>query len=58
MDERAGPPILITGASGTLGQALAGACRLRGLHQPGMTHLALSSEEWYFLAGDSDWQWT
>jgi dTDP-4-dehydrorhamnose reductase len=26
------PPILITGATGTLGQALAGACRLRGLH--------------------------
>lgn len=31
MDERAGPPILITGASGTLGQALARACQLRGL---------------------------
>lgn len=31
MEERPGPPILITGASGTLGQALAGACRLRGL---------------------------
>jgi dTDP-4-dehydrorhamnose reductase len=31
MDESAGPPILITGASGTLGQAIAGACRLRGL---------------------------
>ncbi|HEU4968854.1 family 1 glycosylhydrolase [Sphingomonas sp.] len=31
MDERAGPPILITGASGTLGQALARACTLRGL---------------------------
>lgn len=30
-EERAGPPILITGASGTLGQAIAGACRLRGL---------------------------
>ena len=29
--ERAGPPILITGASGTLGQALARACELRGL---------------------------
>lgn len=26
------PPILITGATGTLGRALAGACRLRGLH--------------------------
>ena len=26
------PPILIAGATGTLGQALAGACRLRGLH--------------------------
>jgi dTDP-4-dehydrorhamnose reductase len=31
MEDRAGPPILITGASGTLGQALAKACRLRGL---------------------------
>lgn len=29
--ERAGPPILITGASGTLGKALARACELRGL---------------------------
>lgn len=29
--ERQGPPILITGASGTLGQALARACELRGL---------------------------
>jgi dTDP-4-dehydrorhamnose reductase len=31
VEERAGPPILITGASGTLGQALARACELRGL---------------------------
>jgi dTDP-4-dehydrorhamnose reductase len=31
MEEKAGPPILITGASGTLGQALARACELRGL---------------------------
>jgi dTDP-4-dehydrorhamnose reductase len=31
MKECAGAPILITGARGTLGQALAGACRLRGL---------------------------
>ncbi len=31
MEERAGPPILITGANGTLGQALASACKLRGL---------------------------
>lgn len=30
-EERVGPPILITGASGTLGQALARACELRGL---------------------------
>lgn len=31
MVDNASPPILITGASGTLGQALAGACKLRGL---------------------------
>ena len=31
IDERSGPPILITGASGTLGQALGRACELRGL---------------------------
>lgn len=31
VDETAGPPIMITGASGTLGQALARACTLRGL---------------------------
>jgi dTDP-4-dehydrorhamnose reductase len=31
VDETAGAPILITGASGTLGQALARACELRGL---------------------------
>lgn len=31
VEEKAGPPILITGASGTLGQALARACELRGL---------------------------
>jgi dTDP-4-dehydrorhamnose reductase len=31
VEERRGPPILITGASGTLGQALARACELRGL---------------------------
>jgi dTDP-4-dehydrorhamnose reductase len=31
VDETAGPPILITGASGTLGRAIARACELRGL---------------------------
>jgi dTDP-4-dehydrorhamnose reductase len=31
VEEKPGRPILITGANGTLGQALAGACRLRGL---------------------------
>jgi dTDP-4-dehydrorhamnose reductase len=31
VEEKAGQPILITGASGTLGQALARACELRGL---------------------------
>ena len=31
VEEREGPPILITGATGTLGQALAKACELRGL---------------------------
>ena len=31
VEDNAGPPILITGASGTLGRALAKACELRGL---------------------------